>query len=1120
MSDENDPYTASSMENPEVPEPPEVSSGFPTVPEMAALLPHFEFHNVLGVGGMGAVYLARQLTLDRWVAIKLLPASLSQDQGEAARFITEARSMAKLAHPHITAVHDFGQTSQGHFYLVMEYIDGLDLHRLIHRGEVTPDRVRKLVPQICDALQYSHTHGVVHRDIKPANILVTADWQVKIVDFGLARDRNDESTSEAEYGTPDYVAPERLQPDAAVDHRADIYALGVVIHEMFTMKTPQAAGAEAGRNLPPEFAGVVSRCMMHDPSRRFQSCAEIKTFLASATAVATAPVPSPAAAPVHRPVPPRLQARVGPKTHAPAEPAGNPAPWLWAMACVVLVSLGGWFIQNRRSSASVVTEASAPVETKADEPATNADPAMPVAGPQEVEPGFAAATASATPVVTPLSAGAELVVTKRLKGHADAVFTNAILPDQRRAMTGGRDSTIRVWDVESGRQLQSYASPVSSVSGIAVRDGKALIWSTLSRQAAVMDVETGKSTALTRSPADRLSGAAWSADGKSVYLMAGTIDGGVYHWDPSTTTLPQKLDAWPRAANSVFPLPPDKSDASGAGRLLVIGGTMKLNPNPPPGVSQPALMYDTGRAGLLSTPDHRLLNEISDYRTYRSKLELSPDATAVVSGMGIVSVLDLPSLTSRLVLESPAQSTFGQSAAWDRTGRLLVVGYSNGLLRLCEADTGAVLASADLGVRVVHTSVSRDNQWLLCSAISLDLKSPKPDDSDVLVIRMPALEKLGTDRGVVTFARRHVHRLSELDAELAALRDQALGKNSVVDDDVLRTHVRDLTSKYGVALRRLAYAAPASVQAAMILEADAVAKGMAVPGEHTDATTSGEHHRLRGIYRQQLAQLATARQQQADEARGKLEDAVGKLATQRQQAGNRVGEAMCQALLGSVKKWKSFNAVIESAFVPLAALPVTPAKPLASSTSAVPPAQPPSRPPTVSPPASVPPTVASVPKIPFARGVRTEVMISRPTKTTSYDDKTQVIKPRIKLTNTGAQAYEKHKAVFALIAESASQRGFYKVLLRHEFDITLPPRQVMESEGKTAITQYDRDASNGYTFGYMYDGWVLQIKDEAGNVVFTKSTSPTLEKMVEVISTLKADQVYDKRWNPVDRTPF
>ncbi len=258
--------------------------------ELDTLLPQYEVNNLIGVGGMGAVYLARQRSLDRWVALKLLP---SQQDDEASRhFIREARAMARLVHPHIIAVYDFGLTSSGHLFLAMEYAEGGDLHRRRLAGEITPERARRVIAEVCEALQFAHEHGVIHRDIKPANILLTGDWQVKVADFGLARDLHAAATEESEYGTPDYVAPERCMQGAQVDHRADIYSLGVVIHELLTGRTPLAAGALAGQGLPPGFAGVLSKCLMRDPERRYGSAAEVRHALleaAKTTKAAAAP---------------------------------------------------------------------------------------------------------------------------------------------------------------------------------------------------------------------------------------------------------------------------------------------------------------------------------------------------------------------------------------------------------------------------------------------------------------------------------------------------------------------------------------------------------------------------------------------------------------------------------------------------------------------------------------------------------------------------------------------------------------------------------------------------------------------------------------------------------------
>ena len=314
---------------------------------LTELLPQYEVERVIGVGGMGAVYLARQRSLDRWVALKLLPA---QDDAEAAvHFIREARAMARLVHPHIVAVYDFGQTTAGHFFLAMEYVDGGDLHRRTLAGEVTPERARKVIAQVCEALQFAHGQGVIHRDIKPANILITSDWQVKVADFGLARDLHAASApEEAEYGTPDYVAPERCIAGAPVDHRADLYSLGVVIHELLTGKTPVAAGSRAGLGLPPGFAGVLSKCLMHDPARRYGSAAEVRrALLEAATATAPAGTAPPATAvprpPVARPPqPPVAAAEVARALHR--------REWVeqivWTVISLLVLAALGWLVWN------------------------------------------------------------------------------------------------------------------------------------------------------------------------------------------------------------------------------------------------------------------------------------------------------------------------------------------------------------------------------------------------------------------------------------------------------------------------------------------------------------------------------------------------------------------------------------------------------------------------------------------------------------------------------------------------------------------------------------------------------------------------------------------------------
>ena len=227
----------------------------PAVAEVAKLFPQFEILELLGHGGMGAVYKARQPTLDRLVALKILPPQPSGDSGFADRFTREARALARLSHPNIVAVHEFGQAGGLH-YFVMEYVEGLNLRQLEQAGKLSPREALKIIPQICDALQFAHDEGIVHRDIKPENVMLDKKGRVKIADFGLARILGREpedlrlTGAKDVMGTPHYMAPEQVEHPQEVDHRADIYSLGVVFYEMLTGELP------LGKFQPPSQKGA------------------------------------------------------------------------------------------------------------------------------------------------------------------------------------------------------------------------------------------------------------------------------------------------------------------------------------------------------------------------------------------------------------------------------------------------------------------------------------------------------------------------------------------------------------------------------------------------------------------------------------------------------------------------------------------------------------------------------------------------------------------------------------------------------------------------------------------------------------------------------------------------
>jgi tRNA A-37 threonylcarbamoyl transferase component Bud32 len=265
-------------------------SGFaaPDPGELARHFPQLEILEFIGKGGMGAVYKARQKQLDRIVALKILPPEVGRDPAFAERFGREARALAQLNHQNIVDVYDFG-SADGLYYLTMEFVDGMNLRELIRGGRLEPAQALVIVPQVCEALQFAHDEGIVHRDIKPENILVSRRGQVKIADFGLARllgkapDGATLTGTQQVMGTLHYMAPEQMQGSHEVDHRADIYSLGVVFYEMLTGQLPIGRFDPPSRRVQVDVRldEVVLRTLESDPQRRYQHASDVKTDVQS-----------------------------------------------------------------------------------------------------------------------------------------------------------------------------------------------------------------------------------------------------------------------------------------------------------------------------------------------------------------------------------------------------------------------------------------------------------------------------------------------------------------------------------------------------------------------------------------------------------------------------------------------------------------------------------------------------------------------------------------------------------------------------------------------------------------------------------------------------------------------
>jgi len=261
---------------------------------LAALFPQLELLELLGHGGMGAVYKARQRGLDRMVALKILPPEIYANPNFAGRFAREARALAQLSHPNIVAVFDLGKSGPLYYFL-MEFVNGVNLRQLLQSHHLTPQESLRMMPQICEALEYAHGEGIVHRDIKPENILLDQKGRVKLADFGLSkllepRPKDIQLTQSSQVlGTMHYMAPEQIEKPLEVDERADIYSLGVVLYEMLTGELP------LGRfELPSKKAAVdarldelVLRAMERSPGKRYQQAVEIRLELEAIAGVAS-----------------------------------------------------------------------------------------------------------------------------------------------------------------------------------------------------------------------------------------------------------------------------------------------------------------------------------------------------------------------------------------------------------------------------------------------------------------------------------------------------------------------------------------------------------------------------------------------------------------------------------------------------------------------------------------------------------------------------------------------------------------------------------------------------------------------------------------------------------------
>jgi len=345
----------------------------------------YELHRKLARGGMSDVYLARDLLLDRPVAVKVLFPEYAKDPTFVERFRREAQAAANLNHPNIVAIYDWGQQS-GTYFIVMEYVEGRSLSEIIRTdGPLHPRRSAEITADVAAALGFAHRNGVVHRDVKPGNIIISPTGQVKVADFGIAQaitggtQQSNLTQAGAVMGTATYFSPEQAQ-GKTVDPRSDLYSLGCVLFEMLTSRPPfsgdspvaiamqhvqQAAPlpSASGVDVPPALEAIDVQLLAKDPAQRFASAEDLRAdlrnyleglpvsavrsaaALAAGLAVATRPdtatqaVPTVAPAPVVAPSP----AAAAPAAVAAAPQSNRSTRFLWVLLALLLVLAVGLF---------------------------------------------------------------------------------------------------------------------------------------------------------------------------------------------------------------------------------------------------------------------------------------------------------------------------------------------------------------------------------------------------------------------------------------------------------------------------------------------------------------------------------------------------------------------------------------------------------------------------------------------------------------------------------------------------------------------------------------------------------------------------------------------------------
>ncbi len=637
-----------------------------------AMASQYEIQKELGRGGMAIVYKAVQESLGRPVALKVLPQGLTHDEKLLERFHREARSAAMLNHPHIVTIFDEGEMNGVH-YMAMEYLTGRDLHEILQEGgPLPPEEAVALIAPVAEALGYAHTKDTVHRDVKSSNVMVTDVGRPVLMDFGIAYASTESRLTQTGtvLGTPEYMSPEQARGNE-VDPRSDLYSLGVVLYETVTGTLPHTGGhpmsvvykvlhesyappSNHNPDCPPWLEQIIAKLLMKDADDRYQTGQDVADALKAKDPGEEVPVP---------------------------QGGGDNGS----------VSNGGGGRGGNGSADAPATQVYRPGDES------------PESAPQPAATSTETATAEAEtsgPAGNAQTQRQRLHIVRSLDGNADWVNAVSFSPDGQFALSGAEDNSVKLWEVVTGRQIQTFTGLESQPISVALSpDGSYLVSESSNGHVRLWDVDSGKAIRTFERHSEAVLAATFSPNGK--HVLSGCGEAGTLRlWETETGKVVRTFDNNPEAIFSLAFSPDGKYILTGSGQ----SGTLKL--------------WDAATGSVVRTFDE------GDWdSTYVFSVSFSPDGRYALSGSDDMTARLWDVESGDLVRTFDGHSGLVIAVSFSPDGQYVLSGSSDMKVQLWKVDTGSLgyvfEGDAD-GVNAI--AFSPDGRYVLSGSKDNDVK--------------------------------------------------------------------------------------------------------------------------------------------------------------------------------------------------------------------------------------------------------------------------------------------------------------------------------------------------------------------------------------------------------------